>query len=136
MSPATGVGYALNLGPLLTRVVRAVDAAACAHEYRIGIGLIDMNREDVRVVDHTLFPGGSPFPVLAAVCRLPGKVPGSDIDRIGIPRVDGDRVKSSELRIPFRRDSSPRLAAVPRTIDTVAGGDSKRVSLANRLHHA
>ena len=72
MRSTAGVGDTLNLRPFLAGVERAIDSTRGAHEDCVGILFIDMNREDIRVIDHPLLPGCGALPVFAAVSRLPG----------------------------------------------------------------
>ena len=53
-------------------------------------------------------------PVLAAVHRLPAEVPGADVHRVRIHRIERDRLEISQVRVIRRRDAGPGLAAVDR----------------------
>ena len=85
-------------------VFALVDAAAGAEEDGVRVDGINDDGEHVGVFDDAFF---DVLPVLAAVVRLPGQVPGSGVDDVGVGGVDGERLDLVNLFAAGRADEVP-----------------------------
>src|SRR5882724_6887502 len=101
-----------DLGPLLTRGGRTIYPTARVDEHRIWIRGIHGDAENIGVIDHTdRFIAGL-LPAHPRVSRLPGKMPGADIDDVCVARIDSYRLDVANLFVADRRDALPGLAGI------------------------
>jgi hypothetical protein len=78
--------------------------------------MVDDDRKHVGVVDHALI---NMLPVGAAVGSLPGQVPGSGIDGVGILGIDRDRFNILDVGGVRGRQALPGIAAIVAAIDAI-----------------
>ena len=72
-------------------------------------------------------------PGLAAVHRFPWQVIGACIDRVGIVRIDGDRIEVAQIFVIFWRDACPMFSRILGAIHTIGGACYESVRLGRRL---
>ena len=112
VGPARAEWDSRDLGPLLAGGRRTIYPAARVDEHQIWIRGINADAENVRVIDHTdRFVAGL-LPAHPGVSCLPGKMPGADVDDVGVARIDSDRLDVANLFVADRRDALPGLAGI------------------------
>src|SRR6185437_16420695 len=64
-------------------------------------------------------------PGFAAVFSLPGQMPRSSIDHVGIHRINGDRFNIFDFSMVGRRDSFKVASAIAAAVDSVESANNK-----------
>ena len=107
-----------------------VNSAARAQINDARLHGIDDDRKHIGVFDQALL---DVVPVLAAVGRFPGQVPGAGIDDIGVNGVHRQRLDFVNLAAAMRADQRPGCAGIGAAIDTFEGSRKQQTGIRGGL---